>query len=338
MSSIIPRSRGRVTGQVVSTYRSRVLDGDVLELARMITLERGDIWTVLKDHFRAFDRQPDARCGIQGCIHYPTLWWREEREQWYLYCGGGYSIGDDGSTVGHNGPLRRTITNGSMFYRKKMILQYMISAMYQFFQGGRITDVLRGHSHLHTNIIECLWRDLKVFIGPRYRNSKDCPGKIVEYLWRYANRGSFINGMKRCIREVQVVHDGTVGGEGSVPFTAGQDGEDLEAQERRLRREERMFDQWVSRRRERDEDEAVLSESDGDNDDPRADEDYIPARGRVPRPTNLEEPTGDANQQVEDQNVRRRPARQATNPASVASRGRPSRGSRGRGRPRGSAS
>ena len=504
------------------------------------------MFSVLKDHFRAFDRQPDARCGIQGCIHYPTLWWREEREQWYLYCGGGYSIGDDGSTVGHNGPLRRTITNGSMFYRKKMILQYMISAMYQFFQGGRITDVLRGHSispntlsqllldcqllmlsdyeshnlgenhllgnnprchhiqidesklgkrkhgrgrpvegiwvfgmvealipedpngrtyeytdfrtgatetryhfeagnrifltvpnrtaatllpiiykfcksgtvirsdgwrayrnlhrpshvdngqldfngennqlffrahqvvnhsqgfttvdqvttnpdvsltpvsgHLHTNIIECLWRDLKVFIGPRYRNSKDCPGKIVEYLWRYANRGSFINGMKRCIREVQVVHDGTVGGEGSVPFTAGQDGEDLEAQERRLRREERMFDQWVSRRRERDEDEAVLSESDGDNDDPRADEDYIPARGRVPRPTNLEEPTGDANQQVEDQNVRRssrvpvagrgrgrvgRPARQAANPASVASRGRPSRGSRGRGRPRGSAS
>ena len=44
MSSNISRSRGRVTGQVVSTYRSRVLDGDVLELARMITREREEIW------------------------------------------------------------------------------------------------------------------------------------------------------------------------------------------------------------------------------------------------------------------------------------------------------
>lgn len=45
MSSNNSRSRGRVTGQVVSTYRSRVLDGDILDLARIITLEKGDIWT-----------------------------------------------------------------------------------------------------------------------------------------------------------------------------------------------------------------------------------------------------------------------------------------------------
>jgi microcompartment protein CcmK/EutM len=45
MSSTVSRSRGRVSGQVVSTYRSRVLDGDVMELAKMITREKGDIWT-----------------------------------------------------------------------------------------------------------------------------------------------------------------------------------------------------------------------------------------------------------------------------------------------------
>jgi microcompartment protein CcmK/EutM len=45
MSTNISRSRGRVTGQVVSTFRNRVLDGDVLELARLIILERGDLWT-----------------------------------------------------------------------------------------------------------------------------------------------------------------------------------------------------------------------------------------------------------------------------------------------------
>lgn len=45
MSEIISRSRGRVTGQVVAPYRSRVVDGDVLEIARLVILERGDLWT-----------------------------------------------------------------------------------------------------------------------------------------------------------------------------------------------------------------------------------------------------------------------------------------------------
>jgi hypothetical protein len=44
MSSIISRSRGRVAGQAVSTYRSRVLDGDVMELAKIITREKGELW------------------------------------------------------------------------------------------------------------------------------------------------------------------------------------------------------------------------------------------------------------------------------------------------------
>ncbi|KAG2228488.1 hypothetical protein INT48_004190 [Thamnidium elegans] len=391
MSSTISRSRGRVTGQVVSTYRSRVLDGDVLELARIITRERGELWTVLKDDFQAFDRDPEARCGINGCTGYPYLWWREERDQWYWKCSGVLSLSDDGVVLGHSTTLRRSITKGSIFYRKKMILQYMVSAMYQFFQGVRIADVLRNHNdgqldfdgennqlffrahqvvnhsrgfttvdqvtnnpevsltpvsgHLHTNIIECLWRDLKVFIGPRYRNAKDCPGKLLEYLWRYANQGGFISGMKRCIREVEVLPSNAGNDEGPVFFTAGRDGEGPEAQARRLRREEQLFDQWINRRRSRDEDEEVLSDSDGDNDDPR-DQDYIPASVRISRPLPFRQTSTEEDPQEEEVSVRRsgripttprrrvgRPAGSTGGTRTAAGRGRPSRG---RGRPRGS--
>jgi hypothetical protein len=445
------------------------------------------------------------------------------------------SLDPDGVVIGHATTLRRSITKGSIFYRKKMILQYMVSAMYQFFQGVRITDVLRNHSicantlsqllydcqvimlsdyeshnlgedyllgnnsrchhiqidesklgkrkhnrgrhvegiwvlglvealvpedpnrrtyeyidvvtgitetryhfeagnrifltvpnrtaatllpiiykfckprtvirsdgwrayrnlhrtthvddgqldfngennqlffrahqvvnhsqgfttvdqvtnnpevsltpvsgHLHTNIIESLWRDLKVFIGPRYRNSKDCPGKLLEYLWRYANKGSFIIGMRRCIREVEVMPGTGVNEDGPEFFTAGQDGEDLEAQERRLRREEQMFEQWISRRRARDEDEEVLSDSDGDNDDPR-DQDYVPASIRISRPLPFGEVPAEVNIRSSGRatNAPRRrvgrPSGFASSTTAVAGRGRPSgRGSRGRGRPRGS--
>lgn len=44
MSSNVSR-RGRTTGQVVAPYRSRPLDGDVLEWARIISSERVEIWT-----------------------------------------------------------------------------------------------------------------------------------------------------------------------------------------------------------------------------------------------------------------------------------------------------
>jgi hypothetical protein len=198
--------------------------------------------------------------------------------------------------------------------------------------------------HLHTNIIECLWRDLKVFIGPRYRNSKDCPGKLLEYLWRYANKGKFIDGMKRCIREVAVTPGSNDSTELPVFFTAGQDGEGLEARVRRARREEQMFDQWVNRRRVRDEDPSVLSDSDGDNDNSR-DGDYIPS-------VRIARTSPSAEEYIEAEfNVRRSgrvpaaPRRRVGRPVgttrsnTAASPGRPSgRGSRGRGRPRGSAS
>jgi hypothetical protein len=127
---------------------------------------------------------------------------------------------------------------------------------------------------IHTNIIESLWRDLKVFIRPRYRNAQDCPGKILEYLWRQANKGALVEGMRRCLREVAFIPPQRAEGRFEAAFvTVGEDGESQEQQEVRLAREQA----WVSRRRQRDEEDVSLdsSESDGGSDD---DGDYIPAR------------------------------------------------------------
>lgn len=233
--------------------------------------------------------------------------------------------------------------NNQLFFRAHQVVNHS--------QGFTTVDQVTNNpevsltpvsGHLHTNIIESLWRDLKVFIGPRYRNVKHCPAKILEYLWRYANNGSLYNGMKRCIREVAITPGNAISNEGPVFFTAGPDGESLEAQERRTRREERMFEQWILRRRVRDEDEEVLSDSDGDYDDPH-DQDYIPPSVGLSRPVSF----GEENQQ-EEVNVRRfgrtpvtprrrvgRPAGSTSGTRTVSGRGRPSRG---RGRPRGRSS
>ena len=45
MSAANSNSRGRTSGQTAATYRSRSLDGDVLEWARIIVRERGELWT-----------------------------------------------------------------------------------------------------------------------------------------------------------------------------------------------------------------------------------------------------------------------------------------------------
>lgn len=58
---------------------------------------------------------------------------------------------------------------------------------------------------IHTNIIEGLWAPIKRFIHPRNRTANDCPGKLLEYMWRRENQGlGLITGMERCIREVQI--------------------------------------------------------------------------------------------------------------------------------------
>lgn len=150
---------------------------------------------------------------------------------------------------------------------------------------------------VHTNIIESLWRELKAFIHPRYRNMNDCPGKILEYLWRYENRGRIFEGIKRCFSEVsflvseagpqdsgdeEVVEDVVDGNQDqefqSVFFTAAAAGETDAARERRSLRDERQFQAWVERRRARDEAEGLVSGDDTDEEE----EAVLPP---TPRPT-----------------------------------------------------
>lgn len=69
-------------------------------------------------------------------------------------------------------------------------------------------DQVRGNQTeglIHTNVIEGLWSPMKRFIHPRHRTAKDCPGKLLEFLWRRENQGvGLIVGMERCIREVKL--------------------------------------------------------------------------------------------------------------------------------------
>lgn len=127
----------------------------------------------------------------------------------YKYCKPGTVIRSDGWRAYRELHRQAHVDDGqqdfdsednSLFFRAHQVVNHS--------QGFTTVDQVTNNpevsltpvsGHLHTNIIESLWRDLKMFIRPRYRNADDCPGKILEYLWRYANRGNFIVGMKRCI-------------------------------------------------------------------------------------------------------------------------------------------
>ncbi|KAG2191777.1 hypothetical protein INT47_004040 [Mucor saturninus] len=130
---------------------------------------------------------------------------------------------------------------------------------------------------IHTNIIESLWRDLKVFIKPRNRNSRDCAGKLLEYLWRHENRDGLMDAMWRIMKEVQfasstafeVTEDDPAGNIEPEFFTAAANGESEAQTERRRTNEARLFDAWVARRRtaeqpaeEREEDSADEADAD----------------------------------------------------------------------------
>lgn len=120
---------------------------------------------MLKDDFDAFNKPSNFQCGINGCTKQPYLYWRTDRNQWYWHCTGNSSLGAE--DTGHRSQKRRSITNGSVFYGKKMFLQYMISAMYQFFQGARISDLLRGHN-ICSNTLSQLMYDCQVMMLSDY--------------------------------------------------------------------------------------------------------------------------------------------------------------------------
>ena len=118
---------------------------------------------------------------------------------------------------------------------------------------------------IHTNIIESLWRDMKVFIKPRHRTVRSAPGKLLEYLWFIDNKEDVMGGMARFLREVKfsdntgIIETGD-NNQGSFEpdmFTEARSGETPEQQERREDRDQSNFEAWVNRRRARDEEELV---------------------------------------------------------------------------------
>jgi hypothetical protein len=60
---------------------------------------------------------------------------------------------------------------------------------------------------INTNMIEGVWRDMKLKISKRNYNEGDLPGKLMEYLWRRANKDNIKIGMERCLREVSFNSD-----------------------------------------------------------------------------------------------------------------------------------
>ena len=53
------------------------------------------------------------------------------------------------------------------------------------------TDQVRQNNtagEINTNIVEGMWREVKDLVTPRYRTKKECPKKLLEYLWRWYNK------------------------------------------------------------------------------------------------------------------------------------------------------
>ncbi|CAO3645210.1 unnamed protein product [Mucor hiemalis] len=66
-------------------------------------------------------------------------------------------------------------------------------------------DMVLGNNtveDINTNMIEGVWKDIKNAIHGRNYNERDLPGKLMEFLWRRANKEYIQVGMERCLREV----------------------------------------------------------------------------------------------------------------------------------------
>ncbi|KAG2228378.1 hypothetical protein INT48_001719, partial [Thamnidium elegans] len=86
------------------------------------------------------------------------------------------------------------------YFSRHQVVNHSINFATEDQVRGNQTDGL-----IHTNVIEGLWAPMKRFINPRNRTIKDCPGKLLEFLWRRENQGlGLITGMERRIREVQL--------------------------------------------------------------------------------------------------------------------------------------
>ena len=67
------------------------------------------------------------------------------------------------------------------------------------------TDHVRQNNtsgEINTNIVEVMWRDVKDLVSPRYRTKRQCPKKLLEYLWRWYNHGNQWEALERCLKTV----------------------------------------------------------------------------------------------------------------------------------------
>mgnify|MGYP003434396325 FL=1 len=67
------------------------------------------------------------------------------------------------------------------------------------------TDHVRQNNtsgEINTNIVEGMWRDMKDLVSPRYRTKRQCPKKLLEYLWRWYNHGNQWEALERCLKTV----------------------------------------------------------------------------------------------------------------------------------------
>ena len=87
-------------------------------------------------------------------------------------------------------------------------------------------DQVRGNytvGLINTNLIEGVWTAVKRTIAPVYRTNRDCPGKLMEFLWRDQNKNNIYEGVKRMLKEVRFTA-GTVEDEQDQLVTRGLDG------------------------------------------------------------------------------------------------------------------
>ncbi|KAI9243245.1 hypothetical protein EDC94DRAFT_591125 [Helicostylum pulchrum] len=92
--------------------------------------------------------------------------------------------------------------NGNYFFRQHQVVNHSLSYV------GR--DTVLGNNTIemiNTNMIEGVWRDMKLKIDKRNYTVSNLPGKLMEYLWRRANKYNIKAGMERCLKEISFNND-----------------------------------------------------------------------------------------------------------------------------------